>query len=313
MDDAIVTSLGADVHAIDTMVAGQPGVTAAYMITSSAPCLVETGTAISAPLVRRALLGLGVGQRDLATVVVTHIHLDHAGGVGHLARSFPKARIVVHPAGASHLVDPRRLMRSAARVFPATVLDRVLGVLAPTPEERITAAENDALVHLGDGRSLRAIESPGHARHHHGLLDDATGDLYVGDAAGLWFAATEEVRPATPPPDFDLSTALASLRAFAATSPTRLLFSHYGAADDATGVLRQAADRLVAAVAEVRALRAAGHPQEHVVDLVRTRERRSYRAFAADPAYAEAVTTISSPAANVAGVWYFDSTAEAIG
>src|SRR5579863_6935300 len=134
--DAGVTPLGHDVFEIDTRMAGYSQITAGYLILADRPCLVETGTAPSAPVVRDALAALGVGPGDLATVVVTHIHLDHAGGVGDIAAMFPAAEIVVHERGARHLADPSRLMDSARRVY-GSALETLFGELKPTPAERI--------------------------------------------------------------------------------------------------------------------------------------------------------------------------------
>ncbi|HEY5018244.1 MAG TPA: MBL fold metallo-hydrolase, partial [Streptosporangiaceae bacterium] len=223
----VITDLGNEVFQIDTRMAGYDGITAGYLIRSDRPCLVETGTAPSAPVVRDALAALGVGPADLATVVVTHIHLDHAGGTGDIAEMFPAAEVVVHERGARHLADPTRLMASALMVY-GDELDGLFGTLAPTPAGRIRAVENTGVVDLGGGRRLDSHYSPGHAKHHVGLIDSVTGDLYVGDAAGVYIQETGDMRPATPPPDFDLGVALESLRTFAALQPTRLLFSHFG-------------------------------------------------------------------------------------
>src|SRR5580692_7218263 len=208
-----ITDLGYDVFQIDTRMAGYQGITAGYLIRGSRPCLVETGTAPSAPVVRAALSDLGVDAADLASVVVTHIHLDHAGGAGDIAAMYPAAQIVVHHRGARHLADPSRLMASARSVYGAA-LDRLFGELSPVPSERIVALDDTGSVDLGGGRQLSSHYSPGHARHHVGLLDSLTGDLYVGDAAGVYIPETGDLRPATPPPDFDLPTALASLGKF---------------------------------------------------------------------------------------------------
>ena len=177
-------ALGSGVYMIDTAMSGYSGITAAYAILGDRPCLVETGTATSAPVVQEALAGLGVGAQDLATIVVTHIHLDHAGGVGDLAAAYPGARVVVQDSGARHLADPSRLMASARRVF-GPAMDSLFGELLPTAGERIDAIGDVGSVDLGGGRRLEAHHTPGHARHHLGLIDSATGDLYVGDAAGL--------------------------------------------------------------------------------------------------------------------------------
>jgi glyoxylase-like metal-dependent hydrolase (beta-lactamase superfamily II) len=223
----VIADLGHDVFQIDTRMAGYDGITAGYLIRSERPCLVETGTAPSAPVVRDALAQLGVGPADLATVVVTHIHLDHAGGTGDIAAMYPSAEIVVHERGARHLADPSRLMASARMVY-GDELDGLFGTLAPTPAERIRTVEQTGVVDLGGGRRLDSHYSPGHAKHHVGLIDSATGDLYVGDAAGVYIQETGDMRPATPPPDFDLDVALGSLHMFGALQPTRLLFSHFG-------------------------------------------------------------------------------------
>ena len=246
-----VTPLGNEVFQIDTRMAGDSGITAGYLIRSDRPCLVETGTAPSAPLVASSLAALGVGPDDLATIVVTHIHLDHAGGTGDLAAMFPRAEIVVHELGARHLADPSRLMASARMVY-GDELDRLFGALAPTPAERIRAVETAGVVDLGGGRRLDSHYSPGHARHHVGLIDSVSGDLYVGDAAGMYVPETGEQRPATPPPDFDLAVALESLRLFADLRPTRLLFSHFGPAENVDEALARSAEEISVWVAETR-------------------------------------------------------------
>src|SRR5262247_1029938 len=205
--EAGVTPLGHEVYEIDTRMAGYSQITAGYLIRADRPCLVETGTAPSAPVVRDALAGLGVGPGDLATVVVTHIHLDHAGGVGDIAGLFPRAEIVVHERGARHLADPSRLMSSARQVY-GDALDALFGELAATPADRITAVEEQGSIDLGGGRRLDSHYSPGHAKHHVGLIDSASGDLYVGDAAGVFIKETQDLRPATPPLDFDHAVAM---------------------------------------------------------------------------------------------------------
>src|SRR6202035_1685235 len=146
----VITDLGHQVFQIDTRMAGYDGITAGYLIRGDRPCLVETGTAPSAPVVRDALAALGVGAGDLATVVVTHIHLDHAGGVGDIAVMFPAAEVVVHELGARHLADPSRLMASARMVY-GDELDELFGTLAPTPADRITAVGQTAAIDLGGG------------------------------------------------------------------------------------------------------------------------------------------------------------------
>jgi len=301
-----VVDLGHDVYQIDTFMAGYSRITAGYLIRGDRPCLVETGTAPSAPLVREALAGLGVGPADLATVVVTHIHLDHAGGTGDIAGMFPGAEVVVHERGARHLADPSRLMASARGVW-GDELDQLFGTLAPTPAERIRAVDLTGTIDLGGGRRLTSHYAPGHARHHVALIDSVSGDLYVGDAAGIYIPDTGDLRPATPPPDFDLATALESLRTFAALRPARLLFSHYGPVDDVTGTLDRSAEEINVWVDETRRAHTRGLDLDHAVALVAERTRQRYAVLRddADPAMAAKYDRTSSTAGNVAGILHY--------
>jgi len=305
-DSGIVTDLGHETYQIDTRMAGYPGITAGYLIRSDRPCLVETGTAPSVPIVAGALSALGVGAGDLATVVVTHIHLDHAGGVGDIARLYPRAQVVVHELGARHLADPSRLMASARMVYGAE-LEPLFGELAATPAERIRAVERIGVIDLGGGRRLHSHYSPGHARHHVGLIDSVSGDLYVGDAAGVYIPETGDQRPGTPPPDFDLDTALDSLRMFAALEPARLLFSHYGPVQDVAAALGRSADEMAVWVDQTRRARRAGLDLDHAVAMVaeRTRERYAVLGPDADPELAAKYDRIAGAASNVAGIMHW--------
>ncbi|MEU7915256.1 MBL fold metallo-hydrolase [Microbispora bryophytorum] len=299
-----VTPLGGDVYEIDTRMAGYSGITAGYLILGDRPCLVETGTSTSAPVVRDALSTLGVGPDDLATVVVTHIHLDHAGGVGDIASFYPSAEIVVHEKGARHLADPSRLMASAKMVW-GDKLDALFGTLAPTDAARIRALGDTGTIALGNGRTLASHYSPGHAKHHVGLLDSLTGDLYVGDAAGVYLPETGDLRPATPPPDFDLDVALGSIGLFAALKPQRLLFSHYGPVEDVPSTLERSAEELRIWVDLTRRARDEGLDLDHAVAMVRDRTRERYAALRADEATAEQFELLSGAPSNVAGIMHW--------
>ena len=303
---AAITPLGNDVFQIDTKMAGYHGITAGYLIRSDRPCLVETGTAPSAPVVRDALTALGIGPRDLSTVVVTHIHLDHAGGVGDIARMFPAARVVVHTKGARHLADPSRLMASARMVW-GDDLDWLFGTLGPTPAERIESVEDTGVVDLGGGRRLDSHYSPGHAKHHVGLLDSVSGDLYVGDAAGMYLPETGDLRAATPPPDFDLDAALNSVALFGALRPERLLFSHYGPVGAVQETLERSADEIKVWVEETRKAHGQGLDLDHAAALVHERTRDRYRGLQSgvDDYAGEKLMRLSNTEANVAGIMHW--------
>lgn len=297
----VVRDLGHDVLEIDTLMGGYRGITAGYLIRSERPALIETGTARSTPTVVAALASLGVDAADLATVVVTHIHLDHAGGVGDIAEAYPGAEVVVHERGARHLADPSRLMASARMVF-GDDMDTLFGPLRPVPAARLRAVGERETIDLGGGRRLEAFHSPGHASHHVGLLDSVSGDLYTGDAAGVYVPETADVRPATPPPDFDLDLALASLDLFRQAAPSRLLFSHYGPVEDVDATLERSREELRRWVDMVRAARAESTGLDHAVAMVHQRLREEQPHYYDDDAVFEKFEALSSATANVQGI-----------
>jgi glyoxylase-like metal-dependent hydrolase (beta-lactamase superfamily II) len=253
---------------IDTFLGGWQRVTAGYLVEGLAPVLVETGSQSSVPVLLQALAQHGVAPGDLAGIAVTHVHLDHAGGVGDVARAFPRATVYVHPRGARHLADPTRLVASASTVY-GDALDSLYGRMEPTSPERVRALDDGEAIDLGAGHHLTTVHSPGHAKHHLALHDSDSGVLFVGDAVGVRLPGAGVLRPATPPADFDLVQALDSLERFALRSPSALALAHYGLLPhDPQAALAEAADVLSdwAAVAE-----AAWRADTDVEDALRAR------------------------------------------
>jgi glyoxylase-like metal-dependent hydrolase (beta-lactamase superfamily II) len=252
------TYLAPGVLEIDTLLGGWTRMTAGYLVEGPAPVLVETGSQSSVPALLEALKDHGVAPTDLAGVAVTHIHLDHAGGVGDVARAFPNATVYVHPKGARHLADPERLVRSAAMVY-GDLLDSLYGRLDPTPSERIHILEDGENIEIGGGRVLTTVDSPGHAKHHLALHDSESGILFAGDAVGVRLPDLGILRPATPPADFDLDQAVTSLRRFRERKPAEVALAHYGLVPQPMETLEEAEEtvRRWAEVAE-RAWRADG-------------------------------------------------------
>jgi glyoxylase-like metal-dependent hydrolase (beta-lactamase superfamily II) len=228
---------------IDTMLGGWERVTAGYLIEGSAPVLIETGSQTSVPVLLAALAQIGVGPAELAGVAVTHIHLDHAGGVGNVAKAFPAATVYVHEKGARHLADPTRLIDSAARVYGG-LLDSLYGRLDPTPVDRLHVLEDEEVIEVSPDRSLVAVDSPGHAKHHVGLHDSLSGVLFAGDAVGVKLPDGGVLRPSTPPPDFDLDQAITSLGRFAARRPSGIALAHYGLLEQPEELLAEAEETL---------------------------------------------------------------------
>ena len=247
----MATEIAPGVLQIDTKLGGWDHVTAGYLITGTAPVLVETGSQSSVAVLLDELAALGVGPDELAGIAVTHIHLDHAGGVGDVARAFPKATVYVHEKGARHLVDPSRLVSSAAMVY-GDLLDTLYGRLDPTEAERVHVLEDGEAIEVSTNRSLITVDSPGHAKHHLALHDTESGLLFAGDAVGVRLPDHGVLRPATPPPDFDLDAALHSLERFAERSPAGVALAHFGLVPDPLETLAEAGETLRswAAVAE---------------------------------------------------------------
>ncbi len=241
MSEAIAIAPG--IHQLDTLLGGMDQLTAGFLVEGPMPALIETGSQSSVPAVHAALAALGLGPADLRWIIVTHIHLDHAGAVGDLAADFPSATVVVHERGARHLVDPTKLIDSASRVY-GPLLDSLYGRMTAVPEDRLIAAGDGFRVDVGNGRELVMVDSPGHAKHHHAVLDEHTGTLLVGDAVGVLLPDLGVLRPATPPPDFDLEQAVHSLRRFAEIRPQQLVLTHYGPVADPAATLAEAEEML---------------------------------------------------------------------
>ncbi len=219
--------VAAGVILIDTMLGGKAGANASYLLMGERPFVIETGPARAWPRLSQALVELGVGPGELAGVVVSHVHLDHAGAAGEFARNYPNALIYVHPVGARHLADPSKLVSSARRVFGSR-LDELFGEPLAVPEAQLAIAENGAAIELGGGRRLEVLHAPGHAKHHLVVVDSESGTLFSGDAAGILLAGMNDPWPATPPPDFDLELSVDSLRLVEEVGPERIALSHFG-------------------------------------------------------------------------------------
>lgn len=212
------------IQVIDTQMHGLPGITGAFLITDEQTALIETGPKSS---VEHVLAGLRVaGIENLDWIIVTHIHLDHAGAAGTLARHFPEARVAVHEVGVRHLVDPSKLWSSASRIY-GDAMERMWGGIDPLPEERIVALADGDKIELG-ATTFQAVDTPGHAGHHHTYLDVSSGVAFVGDALGVRLPDVGVMRPATPPPEFDLELAVSSIARIKDLGPDEIYLTHFG-------------------------------------------------------------------------------------
>jgi glyoxylase-like metal-dependent hydrolase (beta-lactamase superfamily II) len=275
-DDAALSA--AELVQVDTMTGGLSGVTAGYLVPADRPALIECGPALTIRATIDALRALGMDPDDLAYLIVTHVHLDHAGGAGDLLQAFPNASVVVSARGARHLSDPTRLNASARQVYGA-LFDTVYGPCTPIDASRVIAVEDGHVLDLGAGRSLELMDTPGHAKHHVSVFDPDLGALFSGDSVGVRLEGMAELRPATPPADFNLETSLETLARYRQRTPEHLFLAHFGRIAPADAALETAEDRLRAWVSTAEAARrAVPQGEDETAHVARMLEHR----FAAD-------------------------------
>ncbi|OFX28011.1 MAG: hypothetical protein A2Z07_03160 [Armatimonadetes bacterium RBG_16_67_12] len=261
---ARVERLDRDLFLIDTHYNGTPGAIGVFLLTGERPALIETGPAARVDTVLEGIREAGLRPDDLRALAVTHIHMDHAGATGTLVRRFPHLDVYVHPVGAPHLADPSRLLVSAGRLYGDS-MGPLFGEVLPVPADRIHILEDAAQITLGS-RRLRALDTPGHARHHLVYFDEASGDLFTGDAAGVALPGSRYVRPPTPPPELDVPAWDATIDRLRGLRAQRLLLTHFGSHTWVDELLTQLRDRLHAAVALVEAAAAEGLDQDAIAN-----------------------------------------------
>ena len=212
-----------------------------YLINSEEKTLVEVGASLSVPNILKALDELNISYDEIRYVIVTHIHLDHSGGAGLLLKHLPQAKIIVHPKGARHLIDPSRLIASAQQVYGDS-FDRLFSPIEPIPQERVILAEDGMNLEIGSDRSLTFYHSPGHANHHIIIHDAKSKGLFSGDALGVTFPLFEEmgiqfVVPSSSPVQFDPVAMIASVQHIKTLGIEKIYFTHYGTWENADKVL----------------------------------------------------------------------------
>jgi glyoxylase-like metal-dependent hydrolase (beta-lactamase superfamily II) len=206
---------------------------------------VDTGSKDSLPNARLALQKLGLDASAVDYVILTHIHLDHAGGAGHLMREFPQARLVVHPRGARHMAEPAKLVAGVTAVYGEEYVARVYGDILPIPAERIIEAGEGTRISLGS-RELLCLDTPGHARHHICIVDQRAGAIFTGDTFGLSYRELDVdgrqfIFPTTSPSQFEPQEMRRSIERLLSFKPSAMYLTHYGQVPE---VERQAAELL---------------------------------------------------------------------
>jgi len=213
------------IYRLETPILGTTMVFAVYLIQESQGALIEPGPAAAIPSIREGMSRLGM--KDLAYIIPTHIHIDHAGGTGILAGLFPEAKVLVHPAGKKHAIDPSRLIESTRNVFGPD-FEAVFGSIKPVPESQITVPEDGDVISL-DGRELQIIYTPGHAPHHIAVFDRSVNGLFCGEALGIPGEGDELFPlPAVAPPSFNQELYLETMENLQKLNAGILFYSHGG-------------------------------------------------------------------------------------
>ena len=200
---------------------------------NSKVAIIETGTNYSVPIVENALMKSGLTLLDVSYVVPTHVHLDHAGGAGELMRQCVNARLVVHPRGARHLIDPSKLVAGAMAVYGEEKFKEYYGEIIPIDANRVTEADDNFILDF-DGRELRFIDTPGHARHHFCIWDKTTKTMFTGDTFGISYRDLDHqddvyILPSTSPVQFDPEALTKSINRIMDFKPERVCLTHFSA------------------------------------------------------------------------------------
>jgi len=232
-----------NIYLIDTEEGSIPGLTAAYLVNEGRKALIDAGCPNSASTILKGIQRLGVDPKEVSYIIVTHIHLDHAGGAGTLVKEMPYAKVLVHPRGAKHLTDPTRLISSAMQVLRPEEMERY-GLMNPVTPENVEVVDDNAVIELSSQQRLKVVYTPGHAHHHLSLYEERNKGLFAGDAIGEYVAEVEFLFVDTPPPSFDLTLALESIEKVKQLPLEILYFGHFGVSRKVEEILRVAQDKL---------------------------------------------------------------------
>ena len=241
------------IHTIDTGF-HRPHFDAAYLVVENGhAAFIDCGTNHSVPRMLDTLASTGLAPGAVDWLILTHVHLDHAGGAGELMTHLPNARLVVHPRGARHMIDPSKLWSGASAVYGEDVMQRDYGRLRPVPAERVVEAPDGHEVDLA-GRTLACLDTPGHARHHNAIWDPASRSCFTGDTFGLSYRELDTdagpfILPTTSPVQFDPDALHASIDRVLALEPVALYPTHFGRIDDIARLARDMHEQIDAMVA----------------------------------------------------------------
>jgi len=267
------TKVAERVYVLDTYALGHPSTVGAYVITGPKVTLVDCGYASSYQNVLTGLAELGVMPSDVRYIVPTHVHLDHAGAAGHLAREMSNAKVIAHERSIPHLADPTKLIESATRVFGEAIMS-LYGSPEPVPLDRMTPVGKELHMDLGEGLTATLIHSPGHAPHQISMLLEGTSNLFTADAVGIVYPGLKALIPTTPPPSFDPNQLVSTVRSLRQLGATKLLTPHFGARTDVDHVFDSTEEKVTRWVKDVGDMKGRGASLDEATEAMQLRVER---------------------------------------
>ncbi|MDG4656288.1 MBL fold metallo-hydrolase [Ectobacillus antri] len=239
----IPKQVGEQLYLIDDYDLNRLGRTGTYVLLGEYITLIETCASPSVPHIEQGLSALGINKNDIAYIIVTHVHLDHAGAAGLMIERCPNAKLLVHPRGARHLIDPTKLIAGAKAVY-GDQFDALFSPILPVPSDRVITMENHATLRISPKRLLTFYDTPGHANHHISIHDSLTNGIFTGDTIGIYYSelmdcGVEFYLPSTSPTQFNPEAMLQSLHRIHKLGVHHIYFSHFGVSSHVRGVCRQ--------------------------------------------------------------------------
>lgn len=238
-----VIDLGFNISLIDTFDLGKERRTGSYVLHAEELTIIETSASPSIPYVLKGLDQLGIDLEKVKNIIVTHIHLDHAGGVGLLLKHCPNAKVIVHPRGKRHLADPAKLILGAQAVY-GDKFKELFDPILPVPEDRLMIKEDGDIIKIDEERTLTFYDTPGHAKHHFSIHDSLSNGIFTGDTIGVYYPqliehGMELYLPSTSPNQFDPDAMLQSIDRVSKLHVDRIYFGHYGMTEHPAHVYEQ--------------------------------------------------------------------------
>ncbi|TKC18487.1 MBL fold metallo-hydrolase [Robertmurraya kyonggiensis] len=240
-----VEKLADNIYLIDGFDLNMPDRTGTYVLTESELTIIETSASPSVPYIIDGLHELGFSPKDIKYIIVTHIHLDHAGGAGLILEQCPEAKVIVHPKGKRHLADPSRLIAGARAVY-GDKFDSLFDPLIPIPEDRLIEKNDQETLIISEDCTLTFYDTPGHANHHFSIHHPKVNGMFTGDTVGIRYSTlleegVEFYLPSTSPNQFDPNKMLASIELCKSLNLSGIFFGHYGLSKNPNEVYKQVA------------------------------------------------------------------------